>query len=117
MTLKTIEDLERLEKRVMQVAGQETELLLDRVCTPGAVDAAVSDEAMIVRQKNYKKNVANTYLLCERILRYIVLNKTLGKRNLEGMDEINAEIERAQRKATEGVTGAKARLKLVGGQG
>ncbi len=117
MALKTLEDLETLEQRVMQIAGQETELLVSLVATPEAIAAAASDPEIMKRQASYKKNAANTYLLCERILRYIQMRKAMGRISLDGMDAIREQIEKAQERATRGVTAAKAKLMLVGGNG
>lgn len=115
MTLKTLEDLERLEQRVMQIAAQETELLVEFVATPEAIAEAAKDPEILRRQAAYKKNTSNTYMLCERMLRYIAACKVLGKRNLEGLEAMVAEIEKAQRKATVGVQNAKAKLHVIGG--
>lgn len=117
MTLKTLEDLEALEQRVMQIAGQETEQLVETVCSPTMVLAALRDEGLMKQQAAYKKNTANTYLLCERILRYIAARKVLGKRNLEGLEELTKDVEQAQQRATAGVQKAKSKLHLVGGNG
>lgn len=115
MALKTLEDLEQLEQRVMQIAGQETELLVDHVATPAAIAEAARDPELMKRQASYKKNTANTYLLCERILRYIAARKVLGKRNLEGLDALRDDIEKAQQRATVGVQNARQKLHVIGG--
>lgn len=117
MALKTLEDLEALEQRVMQIAGQETELLVSEVSTEEAVKAAARDLEIMKRQAAYKKNTANTYLLCERILRYIAARKVLGKRSLEGMDAMREEIEKAQERATRGVQQARNKLHVLGNNG
>ena len=115
MGLKTLDDLEKLEERVMQIAGQETELLVQQVATPEAIAAAARDTEIMKRQAAYKKNTANSYLLCERILRYITARKLLGKNQLDKFPE--DALREAQEKATRGVQSGLRKLHLVGGNG
>lgn len=115
MQLKTLEDLELLEQRVMQIAAQETQLLVEYVATEQAILEAAKDPELQKRQASYKKNTANSYLLCERMLRYIAARKILGKRNLDGLEALTKDIEAAQHKATGGVERARQKLHVIGG--
>lgn len=115
MALKTLADLEELEGKVMQIAGQETEILVNEVAREDQVSEAVKNEATMERQRLWKKNVGQTYMLCERILRYVAARKLLGKNLLEKFPE--AELRQAQEVATRGATAARAKMHLIGGNG
>jgi hypothetical protein len=108
---KTLDELEELERQVMQVAAWEARLLVEKVSTEAKVRAAAEDDDAVQAQTNYKKNVSHTFLLCERMLRYISARKQVGKWHIEPFPE--ADLERLQRKAVAGISAAKQRLGLT----
>lgn len=105
-------DIEALEKRLMDVAVRETEELLDSVATEERIIAATGDEEALNMLTKWKKNVAHSYLLAERMIRYITAKRT-ARTGGGGLSE--EDYEEAQRIATQGVRGARDRLKLVKG--